>query len=108
MKESLQIHSRELQRSLTGDVPMEMSETPHFGPVDPSTLPARERADHYRALAVQHVRLSRAAAGEEARAAHLELAALWMRLTAQAERQLVSARPAAGELQDHRAVRPRA
>jgi hypothetical protein len=66
-----------------------MSETPHFGPIDPSAQPARERADRYRALAAQHVALGKAAPGAEARAAHLELAALWTRLSAQAEHQVL-------------------
>jgi hypothetical protein len=73
-----------------------MSETPHFGPVDFPAPPAGERADRYRALAAQHVDLSRVAPGDEARAAHLELAALWTRLAAQAQHQVLEDRPAAG------------
>ena len=62
-----------------------MSDTQHNGSADLSALPATERAARYRELADMHLRLGGAALVEEARAAHLELAALWTRLASQAE-----------------------
>ncbi|MDB5476925.1 MAG: hypothetical protein JWP49_2436 [Phenylobacterium sp.] len=53
---------------------------------DLSGLPPAERAAAYRALADMHLQLGQDAAAE-AGAAHLELAALWTRLAAQAEHQ---------------------
>jgi hypothetical protein len=64
-----------------------MSATPHSDLLDLSGLPSSERAARYRELADMHLRLGQAAILAEARASHLELAALWTRLAAQAERQ---------------------
>jgi hypothetical protein len=61
-----------------------MSGTQHSEVGDLSGLPADERARRYRELAHMHVGMSEGAVAE-ARTAHLELAALWMRLAAQAE-----------------------
>jgi len=61
-----------------------MSDTSHTD-ADCSGLPATERAARYRELAAMHLKLSGAAMVEEARAAHLELAALWTRLASQAD-----------------------
>jgi hypothetical protein len=68
-----------------------MSETPHSDLLDLSGLPSCERAARYRELADLHLRLGQAAILAEARASHLELAALWTRLAAQAERQSAEA-----------------
>jgi len=57
---------------------------------DLSGLPAAERAAAYRALADMHLKLGQRAAAE-AGASHLELAALWTRLAAQAEHQAAAA-----------------
>lgn len=65
-----------------------MSDTQHIGEGDFSGLPPGERAARYRELADMHLRLGGAALVEEARAAHLELAALWTRLATQAELQV--------------------
>ncbi|THD79436.1 MAG: hypothetical protein E7812_10240 [Phenylobacterium sp.] len=54
---------------------------------DLSGLPPGERAKHYRELSDMHRLLAGEAPGGEARAAHLELAALWTRLASQAEHQ---------------------
>jgi hypothetical protein len=62
-----------------------MSETQHIGAADYSGLPAAQRAARYRELAEMHLSLGGAAMAEEARAAHLELAALWTRLASQAD-----------------------
>lgn len=64
-----------------------MSDTQHIGERDFSGLPPDERAARYRDLADMHLRLGGAALVAEARAAHLELAALWTRLATQAELQ---------------------
>jgi len=45
------------------------------------------RAAHYRELVEMHLRLGRATTLAEARASHLELAALWTRLAAQADHE---------------------
>jgi hypothetical protein len=63
-----------------------MSGTRHTASLDLSGLPPAERAAAYRALADRHLMLGQAG-GLEAGAAHLELAALWTRLAAQAEHQ---------------------
>jgi hypothetical protein len=94
LNELLKLRSRQLQPSVAEGVPPAMSETPHFGPVDASALPARDRAERYRALATQHLELGKAALVAEARAAHLELAALWTRLATQAEHQISEGRSA--------------
>ncbi|MDB5494833.1 MAG: hypothetical protein JWP86_2170 [Phenylobacterium sp.] len=50
-------------------------------------LSPTERAAHYRELADMHLQLGQGAVVAEARASHLELAALWTRLAAQAEHE---------------------
>ena len=63
-----------------------MSDTQHT-PSELSERPAEERAERYRKLADMHLRLGRKTAIADARASHLELAALWTRLAAQATHQ---------------------
>ncbi len=62
-----------------------MSDTQHSDLGDLTAQPPSERAARYRELADMHLRLGQSAAAPEARAAHLELAALWTRLAAQAD-----------------------
>lgn len=64
-----------------------MSDRQHSAVEDLSGLPAAERAKRYRELAAMHLKLGGGAMVEQARAAHLELAALWTRLARQAELQ---------------------
>jgi hypothetical protein len=64
-----------------------MSDTSHSVMADLSGLPPAERAGRYRELADMHLQLAGEAQGGEARAAHLELSALWTRLATQAEHQ---------------------
>ena len=64
-----------------------MSDTSHSVMADLSDLPPAERAGRYRECADMHLRLAEEAQAGEARAAHLELAALWTRLATQAEHQ---------------------
>jgi hypothetical protein len=64
-----------------------MSESQHRDVGDLSNLPPQERARHYRELADMHLGRAEAARMDEARAAHLELAALWTRLATQADHQ---------------------
>jgi len=76
-----------------------MSDTQHIDELDLSGLPSSERAARYRELADMHLRLGQAAILAEARASHLELAALWTRLAAQAVRH--SAEEVMATLPDH-------
>ena len=62
------------------------------GPADLSALPPAERAARYRELAKMHLGFAGRAAIADARAAHLELAALWTRLAAQADHESARAR----------------
>lgn len=64
-----------------------MSDTQHNGPQDLELLPPAQRAARYRELADMHLTLGQQAKVAEARASHLELAGLWTRLAASAERQ---------------------
>lgn len=64
-----------------------MSDSQHREMGEISRLPARERAVRYRQLADRHVRLAARTQTPEAKEAHLQLAALWARLSGQAERQ---------------------
>lgn len=56
-------------------------------PEEFSRRPGAERAARYRELADMHLRYGEQAHDPAARASHLELAALWTRLAAQAEHQ---------------------
>ena len=64
-----------------------MSDTQHSAFVDLQDQPPAARAAHYRELADMHLQAAQTAAASEARASHLELAALWTRLAAQADHQ---------------------
>lgn len=64
-----------------------MSDTQHTTLTDVAGLPPEARASRYREVAERHLELGRTSTVPEARAAHLELAALWMRLSSEAERQ---------------------
>lgn len=64
-----------------------MSDTPQIAGGDPGDLPPASRAAHYRDLADRHLSLAGVTAAADARAAHLELAALWTRLAGEADRQ---------------------
>jgi hypothetical protein len=72
-----------------------MSATQHNGQAPDAEaltlLPPAQRAARYRELTEMHLALAQQATLPEARAAHLELAALWTRLAAQADHE--SARP---------------
>ena len=75
-----------------------MSDTQHSFAFDAEGVSSAGRAAHYRELADMHLKLGQKTASAEARASHLELAALWTRLAAQAEHAtpaLPEARPAA-------------
>lgn len=75
-----------------------MSESQHRDLGDLSNLPPQERARHYRELADMHLSRAQATPMDEARAAHLELAALWTRLASQADHQAeLMAKEAAAE-----------
>jgi hypothetical protein len=63
-----------------------MSDSRHSPSLDLSGLPPAERAKCYRELAEMHLRLGQQASADTS-ASHLELAALWTRLAAQAEHQ---------------------
>ena len=54
---------------------------------DVTGLSPTARAAHYRELADMHLQLGQATTFAEARASHLELAALWTRLAAQADHE---------------------
>lgn len=62
-----------------------MSDTQHSFAFDAEGVSSEGRAAHYRELADMHLKLGQATASPEARASHLELAALWTRLAAQAD-----------------------
>jgi len=64
-----------------------MSDSQHTNLGDFSGLRPGERAAHYRQLAERHLRLAARIEATEAKEAHLQLAALWARLSRQAERQ---------------------
>ena len=64
-----------------------MSDSQHRDLGDLSNLPPQERARHYRELADMHLGRAGSARMDDARAAHLELAALWTRLATQADHQ---------------------
>jgi len=62
-----------------------MSDTQHSFAFDAEGVSPERRAAHYRGLADMHLKLGQDTASADARASHLELAALWTRLAAQAE-----------------------
>jgi hypothetical protein len=72
-----------------------MSESRHPS-LDLSRLPPAERARSYRDLAEMHLRLGQQASADTS-ASHLELAALWTRLAAQAEEAAAHPAPAPDE-----------
>lgn len=65
-----------------------MSDTQHSDMADVTGLAPADRARRYRDLADMHLKLAASASAPEARASHLELAALWTRLAAQADHNL--------------------
>lgn len=64
-----------------------MSDSEHSDANELASRSPGERAARYRELADMHLKVAASSKAPEARASHLELAALWTRLAAQADRQ---------------------